>query len=190
MIADLRAGTPEPQMQRELDFMAATGQILTVEILRPPGQRGGLDPAIPALMATAIAWGEALGVPFSITHDDADVVRRWKPQFERFFFDGTVPRPVGSSSSAYTLPLLAAGLTFADSKNDACVQVADVVAGATASWAKALISGSPSPFDEELDGLGIADHVLNAVWPTGDLTPDQQDIGSLVDDVTRYLEDH
>jgi hypothetical protein len=189
LVADLRTRTTDPHMQGELDLLAATRGALTIEVLRPQGQGDGLDPAIPALVATAIEWGKTLGVPFSMRHDDADVIRRWMPQFERYLFDGSVPKLVGSGSRSFTLPLLAADLTFVDSKIDPCVQVADVVAGATASWAKALVSGSPSPFDQELDGLGIAGHVLNAVWPTGDLTPDKQDSGSLIDDVTKYLED-
>jgi hypothetical protein len=52
---------------------------------------GWVDPAIPTLVVLASAWGETIGTPFRLVHDDAKVVERWLPEFEHMFFSNMPP---------------------------------------------------------------------------------------------------
>lgn len=65
-------------MDSDLELIGLTRELVTKSMLSTT-LSDGLDPAFPALFATAIIWREELGVPFTIDHDEAAVIARWYP---------------------------------------------------------------------------------------------------------------
>lgn len=175
LVDNTRTGVPE--LDSDLELIGVTRESVTRSMLST-ALSDGLDPAIPALFATAIVWGEKLRVPFTIDHDEAAVIARWYPHFKDFLFSGEKPQVIGTGERAFTLPLLATEVRLVDSTTHHAVQIADVLAGATRRWLDSRTAYGP---DQEgtVGEAELLPFVFNAVWPTGDITPDETALESV-----------
>lgn|SRR3982751_5498810 len=141
--------------------------------------KNSLDPAIPAIFAHCVNWGEHFGGAFSLVHDESKPISQVKTTLEAFFSRGEEEHKIGYGHRSFVFPLrVSGGLRFARSENDARVQVADLVAGASAKWASGFIA-SPRSQDEDFSAaIGRSDIVrffsgnqTGGVWPIN--TPEQ-----------------
>jgi hypothetical protein len=131
----------------------------------------GLDPAIPLLFDEECHWSEKLGRPFEFIHDNSHTIERWKDRFimaERAANPDAPLQPVRRDIGGIEvlLPTGLQGITFGQSDGDARLQLADVLAGATAHLAGAL-SGArrPDQLARDLYRLGLVDLMVR--WIIG-----------------------
>jgi hypothetical protein len=111
-------------------------------------------------------WGEELGCPFEVIHDESSVIQRWKPLLERLMRPNEVPLRVGYDQRQFELPLRATGIRLVDSESSLPVQIADLLAGATAHLTRAKSSGAEDSFAEALEEGGLLSLVVDTLWPT------------------------
>jgi hypothetical protein len=142
-----------------------------------------LDPALPLLWAQGAHWSELLGRPVEFVHDDSNTVERWKDRIimaERLAQDaaadsdgdeamGPVRRSFHGIEAEFPVGLQR--ITFAQSHRDALLQIADVLAGASA-YMLAIVSGirQPEPFARDLFQLGLPSLVVRWLGPDFDQT--------------------
>jgi uncharacterized protein DUF3800 len=161
------------RMRDDLLLIAATLPTY-LESLSPEMLRGGLDPAVPLLFATASEWGEVLGEPFVIEQDEAKVIEQWRPHLEKAFYSSRPRTVIGAGKRSFSVPLLATSIDLVDSTTSHAVQVADVLAGSVREWVSIKSSGDPARDDEPLLQLDLMPLVLEAsVWPTGVVEADE-----------------
>jgi hypothetical protein len=158
----------DPMVSEILDLMVDTEAGLVEEFA---GREDALDPSIPLLFDQGCHWSERLGTPFEFIHDDSNTIERWKDRFvmaERAA-DPTAPlQPVRRDFGGIEV-MLPTGLqrvTFEQSDRDARLQLADVLAGATAHLVGAL-SGArrPDQFARDLYRLGLTNLLVRWIGP-------------------------
>jgi hypothetical protein len=131
-----------------------------------------LDPAIPSFFVHCTVWGAQIGGPFHTVHDASKPVAAEKATFEAMMNPKIEPAVIGYDRRKFEFPLKATGITFADSRDYPALQLADVVAGATAHWALSLARGQPDELADALDAVGIRRFAFGALWPSPDVTPE------------------
>ena len=131
-----------------------------------------LDPAIPSFFVHCTVWGAQLAGPFRAVHDASKPMAAERATFEAMMDASIEPAIIGYDRRKFEFPLKATGITFADSRGYAALQLADVVAGATAHWASALARGEPDEFADALDTAGIRRFAFDALWPSPEVTPE------------------
>jgi hypothetical protein len=102
-------------------------------------REGALDPAIPLVWFQGCYWTVHLGEPFVFVHDDSKTVERWKDdlviaQRSADSSETLAEGPTSLSIGGYEMPLPTKlqSISFAESHRDARLQIADVLAGASA----------------------------------------------------------
>lgn len=131
-----------------------------------------LDPAIPSFFVHCTEWGAQVGGPFHTIHDASKPMAAEKATFEAMMDPKIEPAVIGYDRRKFEFPLKATGVTFADSRDHPALQLADVVAGATAHWASSLARGQQDEFAGALDAVGIRRFAFDALWPSPDVTPE------------------
>ena len=91
-----------------------------------------LDPALPCFMNLAGAWSDQFGEAFSILHDDSKPIDFDRDLIESLMDPNAEDIRVGRDRRTTPLFIKSTGITFVDSKVVKQVQVADILAGATA----------------------------------------------------------
>lgn len=149
-----------------------------------------LDPAIPSLFNHCTAWGTQLQTEFSVVHDNSKQVAASVDSFRRFMDQSVEIKEIGYDRRKFFYPLRATGISLSDSKHHPQIQVADLFAGATLHMAKALASGNSDEVTEMLKSLGLEKCLVNVLWPSSDVTPQQlgTDDGSGVNPVDKMTE--
>jgi hypothetical protein len=135
--------------------------------------KNDLDPAIPALFEHCIFWGEQIGEPFDLLHDESRTLFKEKDSFERLMSRGEQEQLIGYDRRKFAFPLRARQLRFARSVDDARLQVVDMIASAGAYWLGGLIRPpSHKEFWEEISVSALKDLVLGGLWPIPEVTPE------------------
>ncbi|MDD1607025.1 MAG: hypothetical protein LUQ18_00660, partial [Methylococcaceae bacterium] len=132
-------------------------------------------PAIPCFFSLCAAWGQEINEDFDILHDESKPIFQEKHTLEAFM-SKDIPRAlIGYDIRKFELPLRANGINFADSKKDYRLQVADLLAGSFAYWAKGIANNCrEDDFWGKLNALNLEKFIINSVWFV-----DPSDISSL-----------
>jgi hypothetical protein len=133
-----------------------------------------LDPAIPSFFNHCVAWGDQYGVEFDVLHDES------KPLYaERetllAFMDKSMPyTEVGYDRRKFCFPLKALNLNFGDSKQFLQLQMADLIASASAYLFVCRANDAMDAFARNLEIEANLDRfAINALWPSKDVTPEE-----------------
>jgi len=125
-----------------------------------------LDPAIPCFFTLCAAWGQELNENFDVLHDESKPIFQEKCVLEACMSKDVPHAVIGYDTRKIEFPLRANGVSFSDSKNDYRLQVADLLAGSFAYWAKGLIIDfREDNFWKKLNELDINKFASLAVWP-------------------------
>ena len=138
-----------------------------------------LDPAIPSFFALCTAWGSQIGEPFHAVHDASKPMAAERSTFEAMMDPAIEAAIIGYDRRKFEFPLKATGITFADSLDHPALQLADLIAGATAHWAASLARGEKDEFAEALAASGVQRFAFDALWPTPDVTPEALGTGEV-----------
>jgi len=127
-----------------------------------------LDPAVPAVQALVIAWSSQYGTGFRVRHDERNELERLLPVLEPYY-DKTRPTQSFTLSGGRTLtvPFPVADFLFATSDSHHAIQLADLVAGASATVGLHLASGVANEFASDLSKSGLIDLLVDGtLWPS------------------------
>lgn len=134
------------------------------EQLGGQGAKDQLEPAVTALVGHIEAWSERLGERFRVVHDDSKVIEEWVGELMRWSDPKIEPVAIESDQATFRLPFLATSIEFATSETVPAIQLADVLAGASAWWLKDVVRGGEDEFAGEIEATG-----LRADWTVGSL---------------------
>lgn len=78
-------------------------------------------------------------------------------------------------------PLRVTETALQDSTCALQLQLADIVAGATAVWSRSMLFGATkkSDYAPALEEAGIKDHLIGGIWPVPEIEPDELEPGSI-----------
>ena len=134
-----------------------------------------LDPAIPCFFNLCAVWGQELNEDFDVLHDDSKSIFQEKETLEACMSKDIPQALIGYDIRKIQFPLRANGIHFADSKKDYRLQVADLLAGSFAYWAKGIANDCrEDSFWKKLNKLNLKKFETLSVWPV-----DPADISSL-----------
>ena len=123
-----------------------------------------LDPALAATVEHANYWGGRLG-PFSMVYASSTVVDRWSTRLLAMA-DPEIAA-MHNVSPSHQMPVLKLrDLRAAESVHSPAIQIADVLAGASAELLRALINGDEfSAWQEQLRDARIFRWLKHPAWP-------------------------
>jgi hypothetical protein len=130
------------------------------------GVRDLLDPAVTSLIENCIAWSERLG-PIHVRHDESNVVARWKAKLE-VLASPEAELEVGEYwAGRVPYPLAVEEIELVRSADSACVQLADILAGAAVTWLGQFVTerAADERYVEALGDAGIEQLIEGQVWP-------------------------
>lgn len=134
-----------------------------------------LDPAIPSFFSLCASWGEELDDNFDTLHDNSKPIFQEKETLEACMSKAIPKALIGYDIRKFEFPLKANGVVFGDSKKDYRLQVADLLAGSFAYWAKGKATNCiTDDFWQKLNGMNLEEFPMFNVWPH-----DSNDISSL-----------
>ncbi len=144
-------------------------------------EKNEIDPQVTMPVALFDAWGRQIAMPFEVVHDHSAVLEAWMPQLEPFLYSDMPQRTIGYGERAFTLPLLVANVAFGDSHSFPQIQIADLLAGATAFLFEGMARGAidDARFHKELTKLDLLPMLTIAVWPEKDADVDDNDARAL-----------
>lgn len=164
-VAELRRLNCHAPFDETLGTLAATRAIVDRAI--DEKERVLLDPAVPAFFDLTAQWTAELNVPFTIAHDESKPLAHERERLELLMTTAEQGRVLAGPGPKRKLPLLATGLTFADSKRVPQVQLADVIAGALATLYRAVASNRFDDFVTALrDDTLLQEITGEPFWPT------------------------
>lgn len=145
---------------------------LIAEVLSSNDYRS-LDPAIPGFVDHCARWGEQLGA-FDLIHDSSKPLFAEKDMLELLMDPNDAQQLIGHDRRRLLFPLKSRGITFADSKSDVRLQVADLMASAAVFWANGCPGGrTDKKLWTMLDRADINRFTINALWPSTNVTPEE-----------------
>lgn len=133
-IEDMYAACSNRQYLDDIGILAATRQVIG-EVLQEV-DKAAIDPAIPAYSTLASLWSRKLGARFNTIHDDSQIIASYVPHFRKLMDPKAKEIEVGYDDRKHVLPLKAIDILLTDSVDSPPVQVADILASATAYWSR------------------------------------------------------
>lgn len=152
-----------------------------------------LDPSVTLFVQHCAAWGSCLGCNFDVIYDESKPIRQKQTLLSLLMANGEPETRVGYDYRKMVLPLKATGIKFGDSKMIKQLQVADVIAGASAYWARGFTGVKAGrDFCGSLEECGIRNLVIGCLWPSADVTPQElgtEELGGidLIEYVTKLI---
>lgn len=131
-----------------------------------------LDPAIPSFFLHCTEWGAQLATNFHAVHDASKPMVAEKDTFLAMMDPNIEPEIIGYDRRKFEFPLKATGIDFVDSRDYAAIQLADLISGATNYHASAVARAQRDELSDALEAAGIHRFVINALWPSMDVTPE------------------
>lgn len=180
VVWQLRRQCPEPKFRDDLEILLRTRLVLDRALER--GDKAALDPAIPTFVQLADAWGKQLGQEFQVLHDESGILKQQREILEFLMAKDEPEVEVGYDRRTGVFPLKATGLVLTDSKEVLQLQVADILAGASAYWSAGLVSGDKDDFWKALDGSRLKEAIHDVVWPSTAVTAEElgtEELGGL-----------
>lgn len=153
------------QSAQILDYFLTAESILGPRQVITVGEKP-LDVSLTCALELAEAWTDRINTKFEFVHDTSSAMAREKWMWDAIVSPELPDTTVGFAHRKRKYPLLIQKTTFKDSKANGCLQLADVLAGATAEWAKGKIGKSErKKYCVALQNAGILNHVVGALWP-------------------------
>lgn len=144
------------------------------------------------LMESVAHWRDrAEGDPLSLIHDQSSALAREQHVWDLILSPEVPETVVGQDRRLIRFPLNVREIGFGDSRAHVQLQLADVLAGAAASYHRNRFNWEPTyrrEYVQRLEQSGISDLVINIVWPTAAVTPEQLGTdGEVVADAADFI---
>lgn len=113
--------------------------------------RGALDLSLSTAIILIGMWRGILDEePIALVHDQSTNMAKQRAMWEAIVSPSAPPAIVGHDTRTMRFPLGVTGTTFVDGKTSAALQIADLVAGATAALAASQITGERNEYVDAL----------------------------------------
>lgn len=117
-------------------------------------QWGALDLSLSTAINLIGMWREKLGdEPIDLVHDQSSNMAKQKQLWDALVTPNAPPALVGHDTRTKRYPLGVTGTKFVDGRTSAALQIADILAGATATLAASRLTGARSDYVTDLEGL-------------------------------------
>lgn len=131
-----------------------------------------LDICLTSALQTLGHWRSKTTEDFRVVHDSSSNMAREKWMWDAITSHHFPSFRVGPTDFLVEYPLRVADTAFADSAAHMQLQLADLVAGAAAAWARSRISQAHlSKYVKSLEGVGIEEHLIGGIWPSPNVEP-------------------
>lgn len=146
-----------------------------IESILEDTKKSTLDPSIPSLFKHCIEWGKLYPSGYYIKHDDSKPIAEQQELFNKFMDISKVTEVFGYDRRAFELPIKAKSLTFHSSEEYPQLQIADIVASASAYYVNCLKRNDTEDYlFKELQRIKIDRYFKDMViWPTTGVTPEE-----------------
>ncbi len=126
-----------------------------------------LDPIVTSYYRLCGHWGRQLQTMFNVVADESKALKPAVPFLLRMADQNVAPFTIGPDEDrTMDLPLKVIDIQMVKSVDHAQVQLADILAGAAATWLKAKATRSLSSFELEIGSLILSKRLIfDAVWP-------------------------
>jgi hypothetical protein len=152
---------------------------------------GAIDPALPGLVRLCHMWRNRTPGPFVLHHDRSTQLARDRHVWEVLLSKDMPPAEFGTGGRHTIFPVNVQGTVFVDSLSEKQVQLCDVVAGAVATFARALVKGETPGYIELLQEVDVEPLVKATIWPEPEVDPDKLGTrgwsGAMLDYITDEL---
>jgi hypothetical protein len=165
----------DEQAEEFLGFFRAAILRVGPEVMIDPSRT--LDLAFTMNFTLASLWRQDIPVEDGIkfVHDESSIMEFNKAIWDAAV-DSTVPKQeIGYDVRTHVFPIAVTETIGADSKTFVGIQLADVVAGATAAMGRALLKDESeiSEYERELIEIVNSEAIFKySVWPSGNVTPE------------------
>jgi hypothetical protein len=170
MVHSTRKRTKEP-VAKVLDFFLMAERDLGLPHLFELPTKC-LDVALTVALGIIEHWRESSTEQFSVVHDGSSNLAKEKWMWDALVSPDVPQQLVGFDERITRFPLGVAKTTFADSTVHRQLQISDVLAGASATWAASLIYHAPKKrlqYCKDLEAAGIRKLLCGAIWPLPDV---------------------
>ena len=135
-----------------------------------------LDLALTCSLQIVDHWHDTTDETLFVIHDESSAMAREKWIWD-IIVSPEVPKiEVGYDRRKTRFPLNVVSTEPASSKNHLQLQIADVLAGATAMYGKSLLrSARQTEYADKLKDAGIREFLINIFWPSKDIAPEDLD---------------
>lgn len=127
-----------------------------------------LDVSLAAMLSLVAQWSRGHERLLMIGHDRASALTKQKAIWDRIAAPSVPNVVVGYDRRTIQYPLRVRNTAFVEAARNVAVQLADVAAGAAATFGKGVIAGSASrgKYESQLAEVMSGGMVSHAVWPT------------------------
>ena len=145
------------------------------------------------LMDQICHWSGRTAQALKIVHDRSSALGREKHVWEAIMAPDVPPAVVGQDRRTIQFPLRVDSIELANSEDHLQLQLADLVAGAFATYVSSLTGDEPvrrAGYVQELKACGLMRRVriANAIWPGTEVTPEELDTeGDVQDDAATHI---
>jgi hypothetical protein len=147
---------------------------LMINSVLKSNDKNSLDPAIPSFVSHCDFWGKHFGGSFDLIHDESKPILQKQKMLEDLMSRGEKEHVIGYDQRKFIFPLRAKEINFCPSHNDPRLQIADLIASATAYWASGLISDqNQKDFLKKLKTAGIGRFLAGGLWPRREILPEK-----------------
>jgi len=148
-----------------MDYFTTAESILGPGHLVELGDQN-LDISLTCALHIAEEWTDRTTDPFEFVHDTSSAMAREKWMWDAIVSPLLPSTVVGFAHRKRKYPLHVTRTVFEDSKLSLQLQLADILAGATAEWAKGKMGKSERrDYCNALENAGIRKTVTGAIWP-------------------------
>ena len=155
-----------------LTFYLGAGMDLGFDWLRRTPPRA-LDPALTTTVSTCEHWRKRTDAPLRLIHDRSSNLSKDKWLWDRIASPEIEKVVLGIPGHEIVYPLNVTETEFADSRSHLQLQFCDLIAGASAEWARYYMD---LPHDEiyvsKLEETGIKELNLSTIWPAPEVDPE------------------
>lgn len=132
-----------------------------------------IDPAMPGAVFTCGHWRKTTRAPLRLVHDQSSSLTKDKYLWELVTSPDIDEMTLGMPDRELIYPLNVQETVFGDSKEFLQLQFCDLIAGASAAWARRFTGPSyDQAYFEALDNAGIENLKIGSIWPQMEVTPE------------------
>lgn len=132
-----------------------------------------IDPGMPGAVFTCAHWRRQTDLPLGLIHDKSSRMAQDKELWDMITSPDIEKMTLGIPGWEMKFPLNVRQTEFADSKDHLQLQFCDLLAGASAAWARRFTGPDHDrEYHERLDAAGIENFKIGAIWPELEVSPD------------------
>lgn len=162
----------DKRTQDILVFYLGAGMELGFDLLRRTPARA-LDPALTTTVSTCEHWRKRTDAPIRLIHDRSSNLSKDKWLWDWIASPEIEKVVLGIPGREVVYPLNVTETEFADSRSHLQLQFCDLVAGASAEWARHYMDlPNDESYVSRLEENGIKELNLSTIWPALEVDPE------------------